>query len=130
MYTATHTRFTGCFTQGRGLPSPGGHAQLGSNNSGMSTSISASLSTTRDRTLARHATAGITTSTAPTALHTAMCTATRIRFTRRFTQGRGLPSPGGHAQLGSNNSGMSTGSSASLRNHTIRANITRDRTLA
>ena len=59
MYTATHTRFTGCFTQGRGLPSPGGHAQLGSNNSGMSTGISASLSnhtirasTTRDRTLA------------------------------------------------------------------------------
>ena len=59
-----------------------------------------------------------------------MYTATRIRFTRRFTQGRGLPSPGGRARLGSNNSGVSTGIIASLSNHTIRASTTHDRTLA
>ena len=59
-----------------------------------------------------------------------MYTATHTCFTSCFTQGRGLPSPGGRAQLGSNNSGMSTGISASLSNHTIRASTTRDRTRA
>ena len=89
-----HGCFTGCFTQGRGLPSPRGHARLGSNNSGMSTGITASLSnhtirasTTRDGTRARHTTAGITTGTAPTALRTAIYTATRTCFTGCFTRG-------------------------------------------
>lgn len=89
-----HGCFTSCFTQGRGLPSPGGRARLGSNNSGVSTAISASLSNhtirasaTRDGPLARHATTGITTGTVPTTLRTAMHTATRTCFTRRFTRG-------------------------------------------
>ena len=93
MYTATRTCFTQRFTQGRGLPSPGERARLGRNNSGTSTGISVNLSnhtirpsTTRDGTLARHATAGSTTDTIPTTLRTAMHTATHTRFTRRFTR--------------------------------------------
>ena len=64
-------RARGCFTQGRGLPSPTGRARLGSNNGGMSTSIG-----TRGRGSNGRA---------------------RGCFTGCSTQGRGLPSPGGNA---------------------------------